>query len=290
MSAAVSRPGADWSRLVTWNVNSLNARLPRVLEFLEEHRPDVVCLQETKTTPEAFPHDALRDAGYSAVDTSGGRWAGVAILAREGIELEDPAHGLPGQPAAVPAEPPPAALALDVEADVTEEPQEARWVEATAGGVRVVSVYVPNGRAIGTPSFEQKLRFLDAAAERLSELAAHTPVAVVGDMNIARTDQDLYDPAAFVGSTHVTPEERDALERLLATGLVDAFRHLHPDEPGFTWWDYRQGHFHRKLGMRIDYALVTPDLAERLTSCGIDRNYRKGPKPSDHAPLLVDLG
>ena len=255
--------------LTTWNVNSLGVRLPRVLEFLELHTPDVVCLQETKTTPEAFPHDALAEAGYTAVDHSGGRWEGVAVLAREGLAIEDPVRGLPGEPAG----------------------QEARWIEATVGGLRVASVYVPNGRAIDNPMFAQKLTFLGAMADRAAALREDgADVAISGDFNVCPADRDVYDPAAFVGATHVTEEERAALAAVRERGgLVDAYRELEPEEPGFTWWDYRQGHFHRKMGLRIDLVLLSAESAGRLETCGIDRNFRKGPKPSDHAPLLTRL-
>ncbi len=255
------------TKLVTWNVNSLNARLPRVLEFLALHQPDLVFLQETKTEKEAFPLDALAEAGYGAAHHSAGRWAGVALLARTGVAISDERHGLAGEPAV----------------------DEARWLEATIGGIRAVSVYVPNGRAVGTETFDQKLRFLEAAAARVRELAAAGPVAVAGDWNVCPADVDVYDPAAFAGSTHVTPEERERFFAILDQGVVDAYRVAHPDEVGFTWWDYRQGHFHRKLGLRIDAILLTPDLAGRLRECGIDRNFRKGPKPSDHAPLIAEL-
>jgi len=254
-------------KLATWNVNSLKARLPRVLEFLEAHRPELVFLQETKCEPEAFPTDDLAAAGYGAVHHSGGRWAGVALLAPTGTGIEDPCRGLAGEPAA----------------------DEARWLEATVAGVRVVSVYVPNGRAVDSPTFVEKLKFLHAAAERCSYLTSAGPTAIAGDFNVCPTDLDVYDPAAFTGSTHVTPRERAAFRELLGRGLEDAFRRLHPEDPGFTWWDYRQGHFHRKLGLRIDAILLTADLTARLESCGIDRGFRKGAKPSDHAPLLAQL-
>jgi exodeoxyribonuclease III len=258
-------------RLVTWNVNSLRQRLPRVLEFVAEHAPDVVCLQETKSDAVAFPHDELAAAGYRAADHSGGRWAGVAILAREPLAPEDPARGLPGEPAQ----------------------DECRWVEATVGShppVRVVSTYVPNGRVVDSEWYAQKLDFLAAAAERVRELRADgTPLVVAGDMNVAPADLDVYDPAAFAGSTHVTPPERAALEAVAnAGGLQNAFRALHPDEQQFTWWDYRAGHFHKGLGLRIDHALVSEQIAARLTRAGIERPYRKGPRPSDHAPLVVE--
>jgi exodeoxyribonuclease-3 len=253
-------------RLATWNVNSLKIRLPRVTEFLGLHRPDLLLMQETKSEPDAFPHAALAEAGYHAVHHSAGRWAGVAIAAPLDVPFEDVKAGLPGEP----------------------DPEEARWLEATAGGLRAVSVYVPNGREVGSPFYEGKLRFLDAAAARIGTLAAGE-LAVAGDFNICPTDLDVYDPAAFVGATHVTPAERERFAALLAAGTTDAFRTLHPEEPGFTWWDYRAGHFHKKLGLRIDAVLLSSGPAERLTGCGIDRNFRKGPKPSDHAPLLAEL-
>jgi exodeoxyribonuclease-3 len=250
-------------KLVTWNVNSLNARLPRVLELLEAHAPDVACLQETKCDAAAFPEAELGAAGYAAVHHSAGRWAGVAILVRSALDAAEPSYGLPGEAAQ----------------------DEARWVEATIDGLRVASAYVPNGRSPDSPSFAEKLRFLEAMAERAPALDV-----VMGDMNVCPTDLDVYDPAQFVGETHVTPEERERLAAVLdAGGLVDAYHHLHPGEPGFTWWDYRQGHFHRGMGLRIDLALVRPPVAERVRACGIDRDFRKGPKPSDHAPLLVEL-
>ena len=253
-------------RLATWNVNSVRARMPRVLEFLERHEPDVVCLQETKSAPEAFPHDELREAGYDAVDHSSGRWAGVAILARRGLRLADAARGLPGTPL----------------------PDEARWVEATVAGARVVSVYVVNGRALDDPMYEAKLAFLDAMIERAGELKG-APLAIAGDFNIAPSEIDVYDPEAFAGATHVSARERARLRALLESGLVDAFRAVEPETVQHTWWDYRQGHFHRGMGLRIDLALVSPDLAARLRSGGIDRDFRKGPKPSDHAPVLFEL-
>jgi exodeoxyribonuclease-3 len=253
-------------RIVTWNVNSLRARLPRVLQLLEEHQPDVVCLQETKSAGDAFPVTELTEAGYTAVHHSAGRWAGVALLAKAGLELSDPLSGLPGDPV----------------------PEEARWCEATVGGIRFVSVYAPNGRALDSPEFPRKLAFLDAAARRVGELVP-APLVVAGDMNIAPADIDVYDPEGFAGSTHVTPQERGRLNAILELGIVDAYRQLHPTEVQYTWWDYRAGNFHKGLGLRIDLALLSTALADRLRACGIDRDYRKGAKPSDHAPLLVDL-
>lgn len=253
--------------IATWNVNSLRARIPRVLEFLEKHRPDAVCLQETKVHGETFPHMDLAAAGYRAVDYSAGQWAGVAILVRDDCEVgEDVVRGLPGEPL----------------------PEDARWVEATVDGVRLVSVYVINGRSLDDPMFPHKLTFLDAMERRVAALAG-SPYLICGDFNIAPADIDVYDPAVFVGGTHVAPEERERLQRILALGAVDAYRHLEPEAVQHTWWDYRQGHFHRGLGMRIDLALASAELAPRLRSCGIDRDFRKGPKPSDHAPVLIEL-
>ena len=249
---------------MTWNVNSLRARLARVLELLALHRPDVVCLQETKCTIDNFPLEELKAAGYVAHHLSAGQWAGVAVLAREPLELSDPSAGLPQDPVAT----------------------EARWCEATVDGTRFVSTYVPNGRTLDSPEFPRKLAFLDAAALRVG--AVDGPLLVAGDMNIAPADVDVYDPVAFVGSTHVTAEERSRLAAILdAGGLVDAYREVHPEDQQFTWWDYRAGNFHKGLGLRIDLALVSAGLAGGLVECGIDRNFRKGPKPSDHAPLLV---
>lgn len=261
-------------RLVTWNVNSLRARLPRVLEFLRQHRPDVLCVQETKCEPDAFPHAALGEAGYVAVDHSGGRWAGVAIVAREDLGLADATTELPGDPV----------------------PDESRWIEANVGDVRVASVYVPNGRVLESEWYVAKLAFLDAMARRVGELRAAADggpggpphLVVAGDMNVAPADLDVYDPAAFVGSTHTSVAERQALRAVEDAGLVDAFRRLHPDDVGYTWWDYRAGHFHKRMGLRIDLVLASPELGERLTRVGIERDYRKGSRPSDHAPLVAE--
>lgn len=252
-------------RIASWNVNSLKVRLPRVLELLEQYRPELLLLQETKCAPDAFPERELAAAGYRAAHHGAGRWAGVAIVAPLETPLEDVCVGLAGEPSV----------------------DEARWIEADLRGLRVASVYVPNGRAVGSPFYLDKLRFLEAVAERVR--LADGPLLVAGDFNVCPTDLDVYDPAAFAGSTHVTAGERERYGAILDAGLVDAFRRLHPDRVAYTWWDYRQGHFHRGMGLRIDGILLTPALAERLERCGIDRNYRKGSKPSDHAPLFAAL-
>ncbi len=295
---------------MTWNVNSLRARLPRVLQFLAEHRPDVACLQETKCAPDTFPLDALADAGYDAVHHSGGQWAGVALLARAGLRLEEPRLRLPGDPATV-SSAGADAVGESPEARITSE---ARWCEATVAGIRFASTYVPNGRTLDSPEYPRKLAFLTAIRDHAAALprpgqagpppAANdagdagdagtgaqpaTPWVIAGDFNIAPADADVYDPAAFIGGTHVSAPERARLTAILDTGLVDCYRALHPDTPQFTWWDYRAGHFHKGLGLRIDLVLAAAELAPRLRRCAIERNYRKGQKPSDHAPLVVEL-
>ena len=256
--------------LATWNVNSLKVRLPRVLEFLDTHRPDVLCIQETKASADSFPHAELKAAGYAAADHSSGRWAGVAILAPADRPPTDIICGLPGEP----------------------HPDEARWIEATvevdSEPLHVASVYVPNGRALDHPAFVDKLAFLDAMAERATALAGRS-VFLAGDMNVAPADLDVYDPAAFVNGTHTSEAERSRLQAILTCGLVDTFRYINPETSQFTWWDYRAGHFHQNLGLRIDLGLLSPDLAKRCRHCGIDRAFRKGLKPSDHAPLLLEL-
>lgn len=256
-------------RLVTWNVNSIRARLPRVLELLEQHAPDVACIQETKVAAGAFPHEQLAAAGYRAVERSEGRWNGVALLVPQDTDVVDVVTSLPGEP----------------------NPAEARWIEATVDGVRVASVYVPNGREPSHPMFLEKLTFLEAMRDQVELLAAAGPTVVAGDLNVAPEDRDVWDPAAFVGATHVTPDERAALAAVIDAGVVDAFRAVEPDEVGFTWWDYRMQAFRRRMGMRIDLALVSPHL--RVRSCGVDTSFRAanaaGDKPSDHAPLVVGL-
>ena len=258
-------------KVVTWNVNSLKMRLPRILEFTEAFAPEVLLLQETKSEAAAFPALELQAAGYQAVYHSAGRWAGVAIMARDGLELGETVPGLPGEP----------------------DPAEARWIEAEVDGVRMISTYVINGRSLDSPLYADKLAFLAAAADRVAALReAGEQVVLGGDFNVTRDDRDVYDPAAFAGGTHVTAEERAALNQILERGgLVDAYRHLHdaPDDVHYTWWDYRAGHFHKGLGLRLDYVLPSLDLTARLTACGIERDFRKGTKPSDHAPLVAEL-
>jgi exodeoxyribonuclease-3 len=258
----------DAVRLVTWNVNSVKQRLPRLLPWLDERRPDVLCLQETKLADDAFAdllHDELEQRGYAVAAHGEPAWNGVAIVSKAG--LEDVVTGLPGGPG-------------------FPHP-EARAVSATCDGVRVVSVYVPNGRQPGSDHYAYKLAWLEALAAHVADGTAST--VVCGDMNIAPADADVFDPDAYVGQTHVTAPEREALARLQALGLHDVVRDRWPDRRVFTYWDYRAGMFHQDLGMRIDLVLAGDRVAERVRAAWIDRHARKGTGPSDHAPVIVDL-
>jgi exodeoxyribonuclease III len=260
----------DWVRIATWNVNSVLARLPRLVDWLEQAAPDVVCLQETKVPDDGFPADAVKPLGYEVEHYGEGRWNGVAVLSRVGFA--DVTRGLPGDPGF----PDPATA-------------EARTLAATCGGVRVRSVYVPNGRALDDPHYAYKLRWLAALRDAVAaDAAASGPFALMGDFNIAPTDADVWDPAAFVGSTHVTPAERAALAEVEATGLTDVLPHIAKGNP-YTYWDYRAGNFHKGMGMRIDLVLANAALARRVSDAWIDREARKGKGPSDHAPVIVDV-
>jgi exodeoxyribonuclease-3 len=255
-------------RLATWNVNSLKARLPRVEEWLGYAQPDVLCMQETKLADEQFPVMAFQALGYEVAFSGEGRWNGVAIASRVGID--EVVAGFSPLP--------------------EEGPAEARLISATCAGVRVASLYVPNGRAVNSEQYEHKLWWLERVRQWVE--ACHSPsdsLVLCGDFNIAPEDRDLYDPAAFVGATHVSPPEREALARLKEWGLVDGFRLLYDQDRVYTWWDYRAGDFHQGRGMRIDLMLLTKDLAGRVSWGLVDRNARKGKQPSDHAPLFLDL-
>jgi exodeoxyribonuclease-3 len=258
-------------RLATWNVNSALSRLPRLLPWLDERQPDVVCLQETKLSDEAFAEsfDApLAERGYRVAHVGEGRWNGVALLSRVG--LEDVERELPGVPRFPDA----------------DAPAEARAVTATCGGLRVTSVYVPNGRAPADPHYAYKLEWLAALRE---SVVKPDSAVVAGDMNIAPTDADVWDPALFTESTHVTPAERKALADLLAVGLHDVVRDRWPDPYLYTYWDYQKGRFHQDKGMRIDLVLAGADPAGRVAAAWVDRKARKGKGPSDHAPVIIDL-
>ena len=266
-------------RIATWNVNSLRARLEKVTWWLARARPDVLLMQETKLADADAPADVFRDAGYTLVHHGEGRWNGVAIASRVGIADPLSNFGAPLRPAATP----------DVGDD--EPLAEARMLAAVCGGVRVVSLYAPNGRVVDSPFYHAKLAWYDRLARWLVEAATPgEPLVLGGDFNVAPTDADVWDPAACHGGTHVSPPERSAFGRLCAWGLTDAYRLRHREPGRFTWWDYRAGNFHKNFGMRIDHLLVTAGLAPRVVAAEIDREARKGkPLPSDHAPLVIDL-
>lgn len=257
-------------RFATWNVNSLKVRLPRVEEFLAYADVDVLCLQETKLSDKAFPALTFGGLGYESVHHGQGQWNGVAILSRVGID--DTSFGC-GEGVVDPYE------------------GDARILGATAGGVRFVTVYVPNGRQVGTEFYNRKLEWFAMLRDWLAKSRSPTePLVILGDFNVAPEDRDVWDPAAFVGSTHVTPAEREAVAELERWGLVDTFRHVYPDDDKlYTYWDYRAGDFHQHRGMRIDLALATAPVIDRVEFAVVDRNARKGSQPSDHAPLIIDL-
>jgi exodeoxyribonuclease-3 len=255
-------------RIATWNVNSVKQRVPRLLPWLDERQPDVVCLQETKLADDAFDEllgKELADRGYEVAVHGEATWNGVAILSRAG--LDDVVAGVVGAPG-------------------FPNP-ESRAVAATCGGIRIVSVYVPNGRVPDSDHYQYKLAWLAA----LREMVAAGPEATIvcGDMNIAPTDDDVFDPDAYIGQTHVTVPERAALAELQSLGLHDVVRDRWPGERVFTYWDYRAGMFHQDLGMRIDLVLASGSVADRVEAAWVDRQARKGKGPSDHAPVIVDL-
>jgi exodeoxyribonuclease-3 len=253
-------------RLATWNVNSLKMRLPRLLPWLADKQPDVLLLQETKLADSAIPTAEIKEAGYEVATHGEGRWNGVAILSKVGIE--DVTRGFDKEPG-------------------FPDP-EARAISATCGGLRVWSVYVPNGREPDSPHYAYKLGWLAALRDALAaDLSTSRSVVVAGDFNVAPTDADVWDPKAFVGSTHVTAPERDALAQILAAGFTDVVPTPMKGPHPFTYWDYRAGMFHQNMGMRID--LVYASAGVTVQSAYIDREARKGKGPSDHAPVVVEL-
>jgi exodeoxyribonuclease-3 len=252
-------------RLGSWNVNSLRVRLPHLLDWLRDAQPDVACLQETKTEDANFPLSEVRDAGYHAVYCGQRAYNGVAILARSPItEVQ---HGIP---------------------EFADDPK--RCIAATVSGIRIVCLYAPNGEAPGTDKYAYKLRWYEALARWMSQLLPRTPeLAVLGDMNVAPEDRDVHDPKRWAGKIHVSEPERAALRTVFSTGLADAFRLFEQPERLYSWWDYRLRAFERNWGLRIDLALLAPALAKRCTGCTIDLAPRKRERPSDHAPVLVEL-
>ncbi len=252
-------------KIATWNVNSLRVRLPHLLDWLAIHSPDAICLQETKCEDATFPAGELLAAGYCSVHQGQRAYNGVAILSR--------AAG--------------AGVCRGIPAFADEQ---SRVIAADCDGVRLVSVYVPNGQSVGSDKYEYKLRWFAALEAWLAtELAAHPRLAVLGDFNVAPEERDVHDPAAWAGQVLFSPPERAALQRLVALGLVDAFRLFEQPERSFTWWDYRMNAFRRKMGLRIDHVLLSPELARSCRSCTIDTAPRKLERPSDHAPVVCEL-
>lgn len=253
-------------KLATWNVNSLAVRLPQLLDWLAQHQPDAVVLQETKLTDDKFPHEALSAAGYHPQWFGQKTYNGVALLSRT------PAEGI-------------------VKNIVGVEDEQARVIAGTVDGVRVIGAYFPNGQAPGSDKFAYKMRWLEGLRAWLAqEMAAHPQLVLMGDFNIAPEDRDVHDPVAWAGQIHCTPEERGHFAALLAMGLVDAFRLFDQPPKSWSWWDYRNLAFRKNQGLRIDHILVSPALKSRVTACHIDKLPRKNERPSDHAPVVVELG
>lgn len=252
-------------KLASWNVNSLRVRLPHLLDWLRDARPDVACLQETKTEDANFPVGELRDAGYHAVFCGQRAYNGVAILSRRAIE--DVAHGIP---------------------DFPDDPK--RCIAGTVDGIRVVCLYAPNGEAPGTDKYAYKMRWYEALARWMgTEIGEREKLALLGDMNVAPEDRDVHNPKRWEGKIHVSEPERAALRKVMDVGFSDAFRLFDQPEKQFSWWDYRLKAFERGWGLRIDLALLAPELAKRCTSCIIDVGPRKRERPSDHAPVVLEI-
>jgi exodeoxyribonuclease-3 len=266
-------------RIATWNVNSLRARLDKVTWWLARAQPDLLLMQETKLADTDAPAAMFQAAGYELAHHGEGRWNGVAIASRLGIAQVVTNFGEPLRPAATP----------DVADD--EPLAEARMISAVCGGVRVVSLYAPNGRSVGSPFYQAKLAWFERLARWLRETRDTTEALVLGgDFNVAPADTDVWDPQACHGGTHVSEPERSAFARLRDWGLIDAYRRHHAEPGRYTWWDYRAGSFHKNFGMRIDHLLVSEAVAKRMVWAEIDREARKGkPLPSDHAPLVIDI-
>ncbi len=259
------KPAAVTLKIATWNVNSLKVRLPQVLDWLGEQQPDVMALQETKLTDADFPTLDFANSGYQAVFTGQKTYNGVAILSR--LSADDIVTDLPGM----------------------NDPQR-RVLAATVGGVRVINLYVPNGQAVGFDKYAYKLAWLEALTGWLrDELARHSLLIVLGDLNIAPENRDVHDPAAWAGQVLCSAAERAAFQRLLALGLTDAFRQFSQPDDSFSWWDYRAAAFRRNLGLRIDHILISPALATVCTACQVDRTPRHWERPSDHAPVIAEF-
>lgn len=254
-------------KIATYNVNGVNGRLPVLLRWLNERKPDVVCLQELKAPDEKFPAAAIRDAGYGAIWHGQKSWNGVAILAR-GIEPTETRRGLPGEP----------------------DDTHSRYIEAAINGILVGCLYLPNGNPAPGPKFEYKLRWFQRLTDYAQELLSHkVPVILAGDYNVMPTDIDVYKPERWLDDALFRPEVRDAFHALLAQGWLDALRSLYPNERIYTFWDYFRNAFGRDAGLRIDHFLLSPEVAPRLKAAGVDREVRGWEKSSDHAPTWIEL-
>jgi exodeoxyribonuclease-3 len=252
-------------KLATWNVNSLKVRLPQVLDWAGKHRPDVLCLQETKLQNEQFPAVEIRAAGYEPLANGQKTYNGVCIVSLG--PASETITEIPG----------------------LQDPQK-RVLAATIGGIRIINAYVPNGESVESDKYQYKLKWLAAFSGWLkAELAQHPRLAVLGDFNVAPEDRDVYDPKAWEGQVLFSAPERDALKSLLAVGFKDAFRLFEQPERSFTWWDYRMNAFRRKMGLRIDHILLSAELARLCTACTIDVEPRKSERPSDHAPVIAEI-
>jgi exodeoxyribonuclease-3 len=252
-------------KIATWNVNSLKVRLPQVLDWLATARPDVLCLQETKTTDEDFPVEAIEAAGYHSVYSGQKTYNGVAILSRS--------------------------LAEDILTDIPglEDPQR-RILGATIGGIRVLNLYVVNGQEVGSEKYAHKLHWLEKVAEHVREqLVKHAHFVTLGDFNIAPEDRDVHDPEAWRERILCSTPEREALQRLLQLGLVDTFRLFDQEAGSFSWWDYRAAAFRRNMGLRIDLILASRSMANSCTACSIDKEPRRLERPSDHTPVVAEF-
>ncbi len=274
-------------RIATWNVNSLKARQEKVEGWLERAAPDVLLIQETKLTDADAPVMTFAMAGYDLLHHGEGRWNGVGIVTRQGMRVEDVVTNFGDGPVRDSGP----GSAKDFGEEDFNPFDEARMLSARVDGIRVASIYGPNGRVVGSPFYDGKLKWYERLSRWLAETAAPDEQLVIGgDFNIAPTDDDVWDARAVHGGTHVSEPEREAFRRLLGWGLVDAYRLRETASGRFSWWDYRAGNFHKNLGMRIDHLLVTRSVAERVVAAEIDREARKGPPiPSDHAPLSIDL-
>ncbi|MDO9393612.1 MAG: exodeoxyribonuclease III [Methylotenera sp.] len=252
-------------KLATWNVNSLNVRLPHVLDWLDANQADVLCLQETKQEDSKFPYEALKEVGYEATHIGQKTYNGVAILSRHPIS--------------------------NIQRNIPNfDDDQQRVLAATINGMRVICVYIPNGQAVDSDKYHYKMRWLNALNDWLkTELAAHPKLMVLGDYNIAPEDRDCHDPAAWIGQVLVSPAEREAFQQLLQLGLHDSFRLFEQPDKSFSWWDYRMMGFRRNFGMRIDHILVSDALKPACTSACIDKTPRKLERPSDHTPVVLNL-